>query len=165
VLAAAFVLIGKKVLGRHYAARRALFSIGVASIVFLFGNVLQPAVQFYIEGENPLWSLISLSRERAPGVFVLGLLTVSILPGILTGLAVLKGNSFNQRVAYGVIWAPLSLTLLDALMFYLSWNHPVDAIRTAATWNNVYFSLLSNVFGGAVGGFLIGAAVHLYSLE
>lgn len=162
LIATVLIVIGKRLLADHYSRRQAIVSVGVASAVFLFGSVLQPAVQFFIEGDNPLWSLLRLLREQAPGYFVLGLLVGGLLPGILTGLAVLKGDTFKQRVAYGMIWAPLSLTVFDALQFYEIWDSPIQVLRAVGNWNNVYFTLLSNLVGGAVGGLLIGAALHMY---
>jgi hypothetical protein len=31
-----------------------------------------------------------------------------------------------------------------------------------ATWSNVYFSLISDIFGGAIGGVIIGSLLHFF---
>ena len=143
-------------------SRKATFSVGVASLVFLFGSILQPAVQLLIEGDSVFLSVFLAFREFAPGYLVLGLLLSGLLPGIPTGLAVLYGRSFKQRIAYGAIWAPLSLLAADVLSFYVIWNSSIPMIRSARDWNNIYFSVLSDLTGGVVGGLIIGAALHLY---
>jgi hypothetical protein len=157
--------LSKWVFARNYLWRQAIFSIGVASIVFFFGNLLQPAVMFLIEGINPFWMVAIAIRQVAPVLQLLNLCVGSLLAGIPTGLAVLKGTSFKQRVLYGAISAPISLTIVDIWGFYSTLNSTLFTIemRTAvANWHVVYFSLLCNLFGGMVGGFLVGAVSHLY---
>jgi hypothetical protein len=157
--------LSKWVFARHYLWRQAIFSISIASIVFLFGNILQPAVEFLLEGITPYWAVATAIRYTVgPGYMVLNMFIWCVIAAIPTALAVLKGISFKQRVLYGAIWAPISLTIVDIILFYLSWHSPFPLeIRTVVVnWHEAYFCLLSNLSGGVVGGFLIGAVSHLY---
>jgi hypothetical protein len=133
--------------------------------VFFFGNILQPAVEFFLEGFTSYWALSMAIRDTV-GLYQLMFNTLiwCLIAAIPTSLAVLKGISFKQRVLYGAIWAPISLTIVDIILLYLSWNSPFPLeIRTVVVnWHEAYFSLLSNLLGGVVGGFLIGAVSHLY---
>jgi hypothetical protein len=158
---------GKWVFARHYMWRQAIFSISVATIVFFFGNVLQPAVAFLLEGPfTPSWIVTTaVQYVLGPSLSMLTILVWSLIAAIPTGLAVLKGASLQQRLVYGAIWAPISLTIVDMMAFYVSWHSPFPLYIRAAVvnWHEAYFSLLSNLFGGVVGGVLVGTASHLYS--
>jgi hypothetical protein len=164
------IVAGLLVLGKWIFARRlfrqAMFSIGVASIVFFFGSLLQIAVQFLVEGFNDYWKAAIMIRSVAPIFLLLNMCEFSLLAGIPTGLAVLKGTSFKQRVVYGMISAPISLTIVDMLAFYSTLHtslYPNEIKAALVNWQAFYFALLCNLFGGPVGGFLVGAVSHLYS--
>jgi hypothetical protein len=105
---------------------------------------------------------MNFERAFAPGDLVLTLLASALLPGIVTGLVVLKGKSFKQRIGYGALWAPVSLTVFDALAIYVAWTSDSPEIQAGVTWGTVSFSMLSNLLGGGVGGLIVGAAAHAF---
>ena len=46
-----------------------LLPTAIGSIVFTFGQFLQPSVQYAIEGNNPYWALFSVARDNDPAQF------------------------------------------------------------------------------------------------
>jgi hypothetical protein len=84
--------------------REALFSIGVSTIIFAFGGILEPATKYVIEGVNAqkeMFSYVDTFRQYSPTIFIMFIFLSGLLPGILTGLFVLKARSFQQRIGYG----------------------------------------------------------------
>ena len=147
----------RRALRAGYPSRVIFFSIFVSSTIFVFGNILQPAVQNLLQGNPPFyWLVIIWLRENSPGSLLFGLFLAGIFPGVITGVMVARGRSFRGRIGYSVLWAPLSLTVCDAFAIYLVRHLQVF------NWEDVFFSLLSNIFGGIVGGLIIGSAVHLF---
>src|ERR1700730_11289705 len=119
------IVISKKLFAHRHSYQQVIFSVTVASIVFCFGVMLQSAAQVFIEGDSAAWKSMRLLRDQSPGVFVFSIFLTGILAGIPTGLAVLKGTSFKQRVAYGAIWAPFSLTVVDIISHFWYYNPPL----------------------------------------
>jgi hypothetical protein len=109
--------------------------------------------------------LFTFARENEPGQFLFWAVASGLIPGALVGIAVSRGGTFSKRVWYGVFAAPIMLTLWDIFNFaYAATNLMHQQLtRDALNWQLIYFSLLSNVFGGAVGGMLIGTSVHLFA--
>jgi hypothetical protein len=66
LIAIGLVALSKWVFARHYLWRQALFSISIASIVFFFGNILQPAVEFFLEGFTSYWALRLIPLRPGP---------------------------------------------------------------------------------------------------
>jgi hypothetical protein len=160
LICSGLLVVGKWLVARTSSYWEALFSMAVATIVFCFGNILQPTVQFSLEGNNSAyWVFWTLLRQVSPPYFVLGIVLGGVLPGIPTGLSILKGNSFKQRVAYGAFWAPISLTVVDMIVFYLI---RCSILVGVADWETIYFSLFCDFTGGIAGGFIIGAVCDLY---
>ena len=159
LLCSGLIVIGKRLFARNNSYRQAFFSIGVATIVFFVGEILQATVQFFLEGDNLYWDLMLFYRKYEPQLLILQPLLGSALSAVPTGLAVLKGRTLNQCVAYGVIWAPISLAAVDLIYEYRQYHSPFPQL---ITWNLFYFSMLSDLARGVVGGFIIGAASHLY---
>jgi hypothetical protein len=142
---------------------KALFSIGVSTIVFIFWNILEPATKSVVEGPFTFTSALNdCLRYLFPGTFFLSLFIGGLVPGIMTGLLVLKARSFRQRIVYGAFWAVISLTLCDAALYYFNFNSNNPLAAKFATWPNVYFSLICDLFGGAIGGVIIGSLLHLF---
>jgi hypothetical protein len=144
-----------------------IFSISVSTLLFIFGNILQPAVQKLVEPDNVGWRLFEILRENSP-VYLLGVLFVAgFLPGIITGLGCAKGHSLNQRIGFAVVSAIVSLSILDSVLsfylrsFYL--ESEIPEIRSLANFGNYYFSLLSNLFGGSAAGLIVGSGTHLFA--
>jgi hypothetical protein len=146
---------------RKDSYKATMFSITVASVVFVFGAILQPAVQLLIEGSSIMLELYSSFRHTEPLIFFLLLLVTGLLPGIITGLAVLKAQTLQMRIYYGAISAPLALTLFDSISFLYEANY-VSSEYQVFGWNDIYFTFLSNFFGGIFAGIIIGTVVHLY---
>jgi hypothetical protein len=139
-----------------------LVGVAVSTVVFSFGNILEPAVKLLLEGESPYWSLLMAFRKYAPAYLILGFFVGGLLPGIVTGLMVVKGDSLIHRLQYALFWSPISLSFFDAIAYVLLWQSDVLELRALANWGNVYFSLLSNIFGGMAGGLIIGSVIHLF---
>jgi hypothetical protein len=98
LITAGLIFLCKFIFARRYSYLQAVFSIAVAWIVFFFGNILQPAVQYLLEGNNPYSTALVIVRQFAPGAALASMLFFSALAAIPTGLAVLRGLSFNQRI-------------------------------------------------------------------
>jgi hypothetical protein len=162
LIATAIIVIGKWLLARQSLYRHAIFAIGVASVIFSFGQVLQLASQYLAEGVTPSFIFVTLVRNLVPGYLILGMWIVSLFSAIPTGFMVLRGRSFKQRVQYGAISGPIFLTIVDITSAYISAHSSVAVIRDMITWNYIYFCIISNFTGGVVGGFLIGALSHFY---
>jgi hypothetical protein len=154
---ALFELI-RRVFRINYPIGSLLIAVAVSTLVFVFGNILEPAVRVLLEGEDPFWTALLGARKAAPGFFVIALFVAGLLPGIITGLMVLKGRSFVQRLLYAVFWAPASLTLFDVAAFLLIRHQGVYEV---ASYGHLSFSLLSNILGGSVGGLIIAVVLHL----
>ncbi|MCO6413246.1 MAG: hypothetical protein J5I92_10915 [Thiogranum sp.] len=144
-----------------------VFAIIVSTLLFMFGNILQPAVQELLEPDHIHWNLIKLMREHLPGTLLLLLFVGGLLPGIITGLGAAKGRSLNQRIWFGISSAVIALVILDTVAFFHNRNSflqsEVVEFRAMADFGNYYFSLLSNVFGGVVAGLVVGSATHLFA--
>jgi uncharacterized membrane protein YhfC len=111
-------------------------------------------------GEFPYHVAVTSMRLASPGIYLLALLACAACAGIPIGIVVLKGTSFQQRIMYGIIAAPLFLTIGDILRMSLQIN---IMKYNPYTWDYVFWTLISNLFGGAVAGLLIGATAHLYA--
>jgi hypothetical protein len=159
LLVSGAALLSRWLFTHRYSFLQALFTISIATIIFSFGPILQAAVQFFIEGNNAYWSFITAVRTQAPGALALNLFFFGAVSGIPTGLVILKGTTFKQRVAYGAIWAPVVLVVIDIISIEGWWQ---SASRKNFDWDTLYFGLLSDLTGGVVAGFLIGALSHLY---
>jgi hypothetical protein len=143
--------------------REALFSIGVSTIIFIFGNILEPATKSVVEGPFTYASAFNdCVRFLLPGTFFFSLFVAGFIPGTITGLLILKARSFQQRVVYGAFWAVVSLTLLDAVFYYFALGGTNTLTSKLVTWSDVYFSLICDLFGGAIGGLIIGSLLHLF---
>jgi hypothetical protein len=147
------------VVKRNY--RLILSGVGLATILLCICQMLEPAVRFLIEGNNPAWQFLITLRQTAPGYFLMSVLLNNVVPGVITGMAVISGKTLKQRVAYGATGATLSLCLVDVIGIYLIHNLPALGLFSYS-WSDLYFSFLSNLGTGVVAGFLIGAALHLY---
>jgi len=96
-------------------------------------------------------------REHFSSLFISG-----FIPGTITGLLIPKARSFQQRVVYGAFWAVVSLTLLDAVFYYFAFGGTNTLTSKLVTWSDVYFSLICDLFGGVIGGLIIGSLLHLF---
>jgi len=54
------------------------------------------------------------------------------------------------------------LSLLDVAFYYYMFHSDNPIAPKIATWSNVYFSLISDIFGGAIGGVIIGSLLHFF---
>jgi hypothetical protein len=143
--------------------REALFSISVSTVIFVFGNILEPATKSVLEGPfGDEWVVSAIFRYFLPTTFFITLFIAGFIPGTLTGLLILRARSFRQRIEYGAFWAVVSLTLFDAAMYYSTFYIGGPLAPKIATWSNVYFSLICDIFGGAIGGVIIGSLLHLF---
>jgi len=143
--------------------REALFTIGVSTVIFAFGFILEPAVKYVLEGPEGVKDLFLLNegiRQQSPELFIACWLLNGLIPGISTGLFILKARSFRQRVGYGAFWAAVSLILYDLTAYYFVARS--IKYEKIASLPNIYFSFISDIFGGAVGGVIIGSLFHLY---
>jgi hypothetical protein len=52
--------------------------------------------------------------------------------------------------------------LFDALLYYFLSQSNIPLAQKAVTWANVYFSIISDIFGGAVARVIIGSLTHLF---
>lgn len=145
--------------------RLMIFSVSVSTLLFIFGNILQPAVKRLVEPDSINWRVIEASRELCPELLIVTLFVCGLLPGIITGLGCAKGRSLNQRIWFAVVSAIVSLSILDSAVFFFFRRSFVESkiseIQSLAHFGNYYFSLLSNLFGGAAAGLIVGSATHL----
>jgi hypothetical protein len=140
--------------------REALFSIGIGTVIFAFGNILEPATKSVVEGPFTYTSALNeCVRYFIPASFFFSLFVGGFVSAAMTGLLIIKARSFQQRLVYGEFWA---LTLFDAMMY--CWLFRLNNALTSqlATWSNIYFSLICDLFGGAIGGVIIGSLLHLF---
>jgi hypothetical protein len=144
-----------------------VFSVSVSTVLFMFGTILQPAVQRLVEPENLNWKTMEICREHAPEFLLVTLLTAGVLPGIVTGLLCASGRSLNRRISLAIVSTIVSLSIFDSIFFFslrrLLLESEIPEIRTLAHFGNYYFALLSNLFGGAAAGLIVGSATHLFA--
>ena len=148
-----------------FRKRLIIFSISLSTLLFIFGNILQPAVQRLVEPDNVSWRVIEALREHYPALLMVTLFVCGLLPGIITGLGCAKGHSLNQRIWFAIVSAIVSLSILDSVFFFLFRRSLLESkiteIQSLAHFGNYYFCLLSNLFGGAAAGLIVGSATHL----
>jgi hypothetical protein len=145
--------------------REALFSISVSTVIFTFGNILEPATKYVVEGQQDVrltFFLYDCIRQLSPTIFFATLLVNGLIPGVITGLFILRAKSFRQRIVHGAIWSIVSLILYDAVIYYLAIKNNSAIASLTASWSNIYFSMICDLFGGAVAGVIIGSLLHLY---
>lgn len=166
LIAALLFEVARAFLRRGYPRGPLLFAAGMSTMVFAFGNILEPAVYALLEPDDPVWTLLTAIRKAVPGVFTVTFFVAGLLPGIVTGLMVTRGRSLTSRLLNGVLWAPVSLSLFDAVWYgayylcCLDWE--VFGQKLPLTGGRLAFSLLSNISGGVAGGLIIGGAVHAF---
>jgi hypothetical protein len=145
--------------------REALFSISVSTVIFTFGSILEPATKYVVEGQQDVRLTFLLNdciRQLSLPLFFTTLLANGLVPGVITGLFILRAKSFRQRIIHGAIWSILSLILSDAMVYYLIIKNNSPIASLMASWSNIYFSMICDLFGGAVAGVIIGSLLHLY---
>jgi tetratricopeptide (TPR) repeat protein len=143
--------------------REALFSIGVSTIIFAFGNILEPATKSVVEEPFTYrWVFSEYVRYFISASSFFSLVVAGFVPGTITGLLIIKARSFRQRLVYGAFLAVLSLTLSDAALYYPLFRIDNAPTSHLAIWTNMYFSLVCDLFGGAIGGIIIGSLLHLF---
>ena len=144
-----------------------LFAVVSSMVLFVFGNILQPAVQWFLEPGNPKWTLIGVAREQLPGLTLFLLFVSAALPGIVTGSICVRGRTLGQRIGFAMVAAVVSLSVLDALAFFPLRSYFVDSpypeMQAAVQMGNFYFSLISNITGGAIAGLVVGAATNFFT--
>lgn len=152
---------------RGYPRGPLLFAVGVSTLVFTLVYVLELAVYTLLEPEYWGWSILMAVRRMAPGVFIVVFFVAGLLPGIVTGLMVMRGRALPDRILNGVIWAPISLCLFSTgslIVFYVFWSDQLILVpsgqKLQVTGGRIVFSLFSNIFGGAAGGLIVGGVVH-----
>ena len=145
--------------GRPYSAH--LTAIVIATVIFSFGNFLEPVTQAILDNDPIRWGALIKLRYGSPGLFVLILLTGGLFPGILTGFFVAKGSSLVQRMKLGAFWAPISLSIFDAIYFVIARAITPEGRHHLIELGDFTFSLVSNLVGGIPGGVIIGLLVHL----
>src|ERR1700730_18055251 len=77
--------------------REALFSISVSTVIFAFGNILEPAAKYVLEGPEAVKDVFlanELIRLHSPAIFIVFILICGLIPGILTGIFIIKARSF-----------------------------------------------------------------------
>ena len=141
-----------------------LSSIFIACVVFIFGSILQAAAQQVIEGGHVSWGLMMYMREQHPGLLLMGLLISGMFPGFVTGMICVKARSLIQRIWFASIAAVISLSVFDLVWFLwgqsLILESQVMELQPMADISYLYFSLISNLLGGSVGGVIIGVLTH-----
>jgi hypothetical protein len=99
-LIAALIIGAVSILLRH--RREALFSIAVGTIIFTFGNILEPATKSVVEGPFTYSSTFAeCVRYFIPASFFLSLFVGGFVPATTTGLLITRARSFQQRLMYG----------------------------------------------------------------
>jgi hypothetical protein len=77
----------------HKRYGEALFSIGVSTVIFAFGNILEPATKSVLEGPfADEWAVSAVMRYMFPGWFFISLFLGGFIPGTLTGLLIFKST-------------------------------------------------------------------------
>ena len=132
----------------------------IATAVFAFGNLLEPISQAFLYEDPIRWTILLKLRYETPGVLTLLLFFGGLLPGILTGSMVIKGTSLAHHIKLGAVWAPISLSLFDAITFCVA-RYIVHGNFYLITWGDFTYSVVSNFVGGIPGGIIIGLLVHL----
>ena len=145
--------------GRPYSAL--LTAIAIATVIFSFGNFLEPVTQAILENDPIRWEVLIKLRYGSPGLFVLILFIGGLFPGIPTGFIVAKGSSLIQRMKLGAIWAPICLSIFDAINFGIARTITPEAKHHLIGLGDFSFTLVSNLVGGIPGGVIIGLCVHL----
>lgn len=142
------------------------FAVTISSVVFIFGCILQPALQDLFDPENSLWWVLKILRDKRPDLLILLLFVSCILPGIVTGVFCVKGRTLNQRIIFAAISAVVSLSILDSISFFYARNtilkSGIPELIKLSNFGQYYFSLLSNILGGPIAGLIVGYVTHLY---
>jgi len=109
--------------------------------------------------------------SKIPAALLLLALSPAILPGTVTGLAAALYTSRVEKVISATLAAIASLIIADVIFF--AWDSqrilisstwaptPQSWVTVPTSWNEILFSIVSNVLGGAIGGSLIGYASSL----
>lgn len=139
---------------RGYNQGTLIFSVTTSTLVFAFGNLIEPSVRSILEGDSTFWQKATLIRKYIPWTFLFVFFLSGLLPGIVTGLMVARGDSLAKRMKYALVWSPTSLLFFDFISYATT--------EQSLIWNQLYFSLISDVVGGIVGALIIGSAVHLF---
>jgi hypothetical protein len=167
VIAAVIVAVVAKVFKPRW--KIAIFSIFVSTVLFIFGSILQVAVQIVFEPDNPAWAIIPILLKDHTNIVLFLLFVLNLIPGIITGVGCSIGRSLNQHILYAIVSAIVSLSICDTIFFFYTrrsyLQSEIPEIKVYADFGFYYFSLLSNVLGGPVAGILIGYLTHLASQQ
>jgi hypothetical protein len=158
LIASLLVAVAQAIFKRGYPGAQLLFATFMGTMIFGLGNVLESAVYALLQPGDSSWAAIMNSRQFAPGQFSLAFFVSGALPGILTAVMVTRGESLSTRLLNGVIWAPISLLAVDAAVLIGAYL----CCAQAQPFGRNAFSVLSDVFGGAAGGLVIGAVAHVF---
>jgi hypothetical protein len=146
-----------------------ILSIAVSTIVFIFGTILQNAVQILFEADETGAMFFTLLRRYHPSILLLTIFTGNFLPGIVTGLISTTGSSLRERIWFAIVAAIVSLSILDTIIFFFAPPVSLQAGRfqlsTYAELRTYYFSLLSNLVGAPVAGIIVGSATHFFAVR
>lgn len=161
LIAAALYDALKKISLKGYPTSCHLIGVAIAAVVFSFGTFLEPVTQAFLDDDPIRWSVLFDLRYGSPGLFIPILFFGGLLPGILTGSLVVKGHSLVHRMKLGAIWAPISLSIFDAISFGIARAIAPNGNHHLIGLGDFSFSLVSNLIGGIPGGVIIGLFVHL----
>jgi len=155
---------GKRTFSRDFPVALALFAVCVSAVIFMMGMILEPASYALLAGQDVEWTIMMWFRKTYPRTLVLAIFTLGLFPGLLTGLMLIRADSLLRRIGYGVFWAPMSLSIFDAIWYSVMYQQLTEDQRVVlgVSVNRLMFSMFSNVVGGVVGGIAIGLAVHLF---
>ena len=134
-------------------------SIFISTLVFVFGNILEPAVLWLFEPDKINYNFGKIYLKQFPQYFFLSLFLASRIPGIITGYCCTIGRSLSQRIWFASISAIISLSIFDFILFFVHSSFLTQP-KILLYFNINYFSLLSNIFGGPIAGLIIGSTTH-----
>lgn len=166
LIVAGILKILKDLSAGKYPIGELIFCIIFSTVVIMFGGGLQEISQRAIEGnDSVILPLLYKLRKNNPPLFFVSFFLISFPPSVVIAFKIIKNDDLNGYIKNGVLWTPLSLLMWDAISFIvLKILQQYGKIQiNILNPNLVYYSILSDLFGGALGGVMIGVVMYYFS--